>query len=61
MLVSSENHEGSDRLLPVKMDAVPEPWESITSILVAQALTLGIIEKIGCRLPPRFQYGVMEQ
>jgi len=61
ILVSSENHEGSDQLLPVRMDAVPEPWESITSILVAQALTLGIIEKIGCRLPPRFQYGVMEQ
>ncbi len=61
ILVSSENHKSTDRLLPVRMDAVPEPWESITAILVAQALTLGIIEKIGCRLPPRFQYGVMEQ
>jgi len=40
---------------------VPEPWESVTSIAVAQALTLGIIEKTGCRLPPRFQYGAMEQ
>lgn len=61
ILVSSDDHETTDKLLPVKIDAVPEPWESITSILVAQALTLGIIEKIGCRLPPRFQYGVMEQ
>ncbi len=61
ILVSSEDHEATDKLLPIKIDAVPEPWESITSILVAQALTLGIIEKIGCRLPPRFQYGVMEQ
>jgi glutamine---fructose-6-phosphate transaminase (isomerizing) len=61
ILVSSEDHSSSDRLLPVKIDAVPEPWESVTSILVAQALTLGIVEKIGCRLPPRFEYGVMEQ
>lgn len=61
ILVSSDDHETTDKLLPVKIDAVPEPWESITSVLVAQALTLGIIEKIGCRLPPRFQYGVMEQ
>jgi glucosamine--fructose-6-phosphate aminotransferase (isomerizing) len=61
ILVSSEDHAPSDRLLPVKIDAVPEPWESVTSILVAQALTLGIIEKTSCRLPPRFQYGLMEQ
>ncbi len=61
ILVSSEDHARSDCLFPVKIDAVPEPWESVTSILVAQALTLGIIEQIGCRLPPRFQYGVMEQ
>jgi glutamine---fructose-6-phosphate transaminase (isomerizing) len=61
ILVSSENVERTELLFPVKIDAVPEPWESLTSILVAQALTLGIIEKIGCRLPPRFQYGVMEQ
>lgn len=61
ILVSSEDHARSDRLLPVKIDAAPEPWESVTSILVAQALALGIIEKHGCRLPPRFQYGVMEQ
>ncbi|HVC89585.1 MAG TPA: SIS domain-containing protein [Acidobacteriaceae bacterium] len=61
ILVSSEDHTSSDRLLPVKVDAVPEPWESVTSILVAQALTLGIVEKVGCRMPPRFQYGVMEE
>jgi glucosamine--fructose-6-phosphate aminotransferase (isomerizing) len=61
ILVSNEDHKDTDHLLAVKIDAVPEPWESLTSILVAQALTLGIVEKIGCRLPPRFQYGVMEQ
>ena len=61
ILVSSEDRAHSERLFPVKIDAVPEPWESVTSIAVAQALTLGIIEKTGCRLPPRFQYGAMEQ
>jgi glucosamine--fructose-6-phosphate aminotransferase (isomerizing) len=24
-------------------------------------LTLAMVERMGCRLPPRFQYGVMEQ
>lgn len=61
ILVSAEEHPATNKLLPVKLDAVPEPWEALTSILVAQSLTLGIIEKHGCRLPPRFQYGVMEQ
>lgn len=61
VLVSTEEHEASDRLFPVKIDAVPEPWEGITSLLVPQALTLAMCERTGCRLPPRFQYGVMEQ
>lgn len=61
VLVSSEDHEDTDMLFPAKIDAVPEPWEGITAILVAQALTLGMVEQTGCRLPPRFQYGVMEQ
>jgi glucosamine--fructose-6-phosphate aminotransferase (isomerizing) len=61
LLVSSEEHERTDRLFPARMDAVPEPWESITCVLAAQALTLAMIERNGCRLPPRFQYGVMEQ
>ena len=61
VLVSNEHHDATNILLPVRIDAVPEPWESITSLLVPQALTLGMVEKTGCRLPPRFQYGVMEQ
>ena len=48
-------------LFPVKSEAVAEPWEGITSLLVPQALTLAMVERMGCRLPPRFQYGVMEQ
>jgi len=61
VLVSEQDHEATGKLYPVRIDAVPEPWEGITSLLVAQALTLGMIERNGCRLPPRFQYGVMEQ
>lgn len=61
VLVGTESHNATDRLFPVRIDAVPEPWESITSLLVPQALTLGMVERTGCRLPPRFQYGVMEQ
>ncbi|WP_158822002.1 SIS domain-containing protein [Granulicella sp. S156] len=61
VLVATEDHEATDKLFPVRIDPVPEPWEGITSLLVPQALTLGMVERTGCRLPPRFQYGVMEQ
>ena len=61
VLVSEEDRELTETLFPVRVDAVPEPWEGITSILVAQALTLAMTERTGCRLPPRFEYGVMEQ
>ena len=61
LLVSSEKIDRTEKLLPVHLDAVPEPWESLTAILVSQALTLAMIERTACRLPPRFQYGKMEQ
>ncbi|MGA9959035.1 MAG: SIS domain-containing protein [Acidobacteriaceae bacterium] len=61
VLISGEDHPTTEKLYPVRMDAVPEPWEAITSLLVPQALTLGMVERTGCRLPPRFQYGVMTQ
>lgn len=61
VLASSEDRAPADRLLPVRLDAVAEPWEGVTAILVAQALTLAMVERTGCRLPPRFQYGPMEQ
>jgi len=61
LLISSEDHERTDQLLPIKLGAVAEPWEGITSILVPQALTLAMIERNGCRLPPRFAYGEMVQ
>jgi glucosamine--fructose-6-phosphate aminotransferase (isomerizing) len=61
VLVSAEDRPATEKLFPVRIDAVPEPWESITSLLVPQALTLGMVERTGCRLPPRFYYGVTEQ
>lgn len=61
VLVSAEDRAPAERLFPVRLDAVPEPWEGITAIPVAQALTLAMVERSGCRLPPRFQYGAMEQ
>jgi glutamine---fructose-6-phosphate transaminase (isomerizing) len=61
VLVSSKEHAATEKLFPVRIEAVAEPWEGITSLLVPQALTLAMVERTGCRLPPRFQYGVMEQ
>jgi glucosamine--fructose-6-phosphate aminotransferase (isomerizing) len=61
VLVSADDHAASEKLFPVKMDAVVEPWEGITSLIAPQALTLAMVERTGSRLPPRFQYGVMEQ
>ncbi len=61
LLITTEDHPQTEKLLPVRIDAVPEPWEAITALLVPQALTLGMVERTGCRLPPRFQYGVMTQ
>jgi len=59
ILVSAEEHATSGKLLPVKIEATAEPWEAVPSILVPQALTLGMIEKYGANLKPRFSYGPM--
>lgn len=61
VLVSNEEHARTEKLFPVRLEKVPEPWEGITALLVPQALTLAMIERNGCKLPPRFAYGVMEQ
>jgi glucosamine--fructose-6-phosphate aminotransferase (isomerizing) len=61
LLVSNDDHPATDLLFPVKISRVAEPWEGITSLLVPQTLTLAMCERAGCRLPPRFQYGVMER
>jgi glucosamine--fructose-6-phosphate aminotransferase (isomerizing) len=61
VLVSADDHAATESLFPVRLDPVPEHWEGIISLLVPQALTLAMVERTGGRLPPRFQYGVMEQ
>jgi glucosamine--fructose-6-phosphate aminotransferase (isomerizing) len=61
VLVSEHDREPTELLFPVRVDAVAEPWEGITCLLAPQALTLAMVERNGCRLPPRFEYGVMEQ
>jgi glutamine---fructose-6-phosphate transaminase (isomerizing) len=61
ILVSSEMYPSNERLLPVEVAEVPEPWEALTSVLVPQALTLSMIEQYGANLRPRFQYGTMEE
>jgi glutamine---fructose-6-phosphate transaminase (isomerizing) len=61
VLISTAEHDATEKLFPVRIAEVPEPWEAITALLVPQALTLAMVERTGCRLPPRFQYGVMEQ
>jgi len=61
ILVESEDRQSSERLLPIRINAVPEPWEGITSVLVPQALTLAIAERFGAKLTPRFQYGEMKE
>ena len=61
VLVESEERPRSERLFPIKIDPVPEPWEGITSVLAPQALTLAIAERFGAKLAPRFQYGEMKE
>jgi len=59
--VESDESPHSERLLPIRIDPVPGPWEGITSVLVPQALTLAIAERFGAKLAPRFQYGEMKE
>ncbi len=61
VLVSTEHRESSEKLLPVRLAPVPEPWESITSVVVPQALTMAMIERSGAKLKPRFEYGEMKE
>lgn len=61
VLVSTEHRESSEKLLSVRLAPVPEPWESITSVVVPQALTMAMIERSGAKLKPRFEYGEMKE
>lgn len=55
ILVEDSGHaEKSKRLLPIQIDRVPDGWESLTSVLVPQALSLALIERLGSKYV-RFQ------
>jgi glucosamine--fructose-6-phosphate aminotransferase (isomerizing) len=49
LVVDREPVERSNHLLTLKIDPVPEGWESLTSVLVPQALALALIERLGSR------------
>jgi glucosamine--fructose-6-phosphate aminotransferase (isomerizing) len=61
ILVGTEERESSERFLSVRIGAVPEPWNGITSVVVPQALTLAMAEQFGAKLRPRFRYGIMRE
>lgn len=61
ILVGSEEQQASPKFRPITISAVPAPWEGLTSVLVPQALTLGMVERFGAKLPPRFHYSRMEE
>lgn len=47
LVVDREPVENSERLLTLKIEPVPDGWEGLTSVLVPQALTLALIERLG--------------
>jgi glucosamine--fructose-6-phosphate aminotransferase (isomerizing) len=47
LLGSGRMPASSDRMLCIPLDQVPEAWESLTSVLAAQALTLALAEVKG--------------
>jgi len=47
LVVDREPLENSERLLSVKIQPVPDTWEGLTSVLVPQALTQALIERLG--------------
>jgi glucosamine--fructose-6-phosphate aminotransferase (isomerizing) len=47
VLIEATEREAEDRLLPVRIDPVPEAWEALLSVLVPEALTLAMIEGHG--------------
>jgi glucosamine--fructose-6-phosphate aminotransferase (isomerizing) len=49
LVVDREPVESGTGLLTIKLEPVPESWEGLTSVLVPQALTLALIERLGSR------------
>jgi len=49
LVVDRDPVESGAGLLTIKLEPVPESWEGLTSVLVPQALTLALIERLGSR------------
>lgn len=47
VLVQRKTMRPATNLLPIVLEEVPPPWEALTSILVPQALTLAMMERMG--------------
>ncbi|MGO8786671.1 MAG: SIS domain-containing protein [Terriglobia bacterium] len=47
LVVDQDPVENTERLLTIKIQAVPEGWEGLTSVLAPQALTQALIERLG--------------
>jgi len=49
LVVDQDPVENGPGLLTVRIQAVPEGWEGLTSVLVPQALTQALVERLGSR------------
>ena len=49
LVVDQDPVENGPGLMTVRIQAVPEGWEGLTSVLVPQALTQALIERLGSR------------
>lgn len=47
LVTSASDTSRSGRILPIRVEQIPEPWECLTSVIVPQALTLALAERLG--------------
>ena len=47
LVTADSDASRSERILPIRVQPAPEPWEGLTSVIVPQALTLALAERIG--------------
>lgn len=47
LVTAASDTSRSGRILPIRVQETPEPWECLTSVIVPQALTLALAERLG--------------
>ncbi len=47
LVTAGSNTSRSERIFPIRVQKAPEPWECLTSVIVPQALTLALAERLG--------------